>query len=333
MIKPDCIFLMAAALSAVLLSGTPYAQDGKATAIDDRGRTLVLPLPARRIVSLAPSITELVYAAGAGDQLVGVASYSDYPPMARGVAQIGDASRVDVERVLSLRPDLVIGWRSGNHAADIARLERFGFPVFVAEPATLAAIPQLLRAIGVLAGTAATARVAASGFERGIEALRKRYGARGDVRVFYEIWHEPLMTVNGAHMISDVIRLCGGSNVFAELAPLTPVVALEGVLAARPEVVLGGGSATRGKNSPRNGNAIAFTPRYAMCRRCTWIPTLSSARRRAYCRARTRSVVIWNPYGQAAVDGNKSGSLSARAALTRDFYLAARKYHRGRRRG
>ena len=228
------------AILAFILS----AQSSGITLIDDRGRAVNLSLPAQRIVSLAPSITELVYAAGAGDRLVGVAGYSDYPPAARDVPRIGDASRVDIERVLSLHPDLVIGWRSGNHAADFARLEQFGFPVFVAEPATLAAIPKLLRAIGVLAGTADTARIAASGFERGMAALRERYGARSNVRVFYEIWHEPLMTVNGAHMISDVIRLCGGSNVFADLAPLTPVVALEGVFAAQPQVVIGGSSAT-----------------------------------------------------------------------------------------
>ena len=214
------------------------------TVTDDRGKAATLPAPAQRIIALAPSITELVYAAGAGEKLIGVARYSDYPPAASNVAQIGDASHVDFERVLSLKPDLILGWSSGNHAADIERLERFGFKVFVAEPATLAAIPQLLRAIGAMAGTAAVAQGAAAEFEQGIAALRERYGARARVRVFYEIWHAPLMTINARHMISDVIRLCGGSNVFARLMTLTPVVSLEGVITAQPEVVLGGSSAT-----------------------------------------------------------------------------------------
>jgi iron complex transport system substrate-binding protein len=212
--------------------------------IDDRGAGVSLPRPAQRIVALAPSITELVFAAGAGDKLIGVPRFSDYPAAAQAISQIGDASRIDLERVLSMQPDLVIGWQSGNHAADIARLEALGFSVYVAEPATLAAIPRLLRAFGALADTAPVAQRAAADFEAGIAALRARYAARNDVRVFYEIWHQPLMTVNGRHMIDDVIRLCGGTNVFAAVPSLAPLVSLESVIAAQPEVVLGGSSAT-----------------------------------------------------------------------------------------
>ena len=220
------------------------ARGAEITATDDRGRTVTLPAPAQRIVAMAPSITELAYAAGAGARLVGVARYSDYPAAAKAVPQVGDASRIDLERVLSLKPDLVIGWKSGNQVADVDRLEKLGFKVYVVEPATLAAIPQLLRAVGSLAGTGAIAQIAADEFERSIAALRERYGARSKVRVFYEIWHTPLMTVNGRHMINDVIGLCGGSNIFAGLPTLTPVVSLEGVIALQPEVVLGGSSAT-----------------------------------------------------------------------------------------
>lgn len=220
------------------------ANSAEITGTDDRGRTVTLPAPAQRIVALAPSITELAYAAGAGGKLVGVARYSDYPAAAKDIPQVGDASRIDLERVLSLQPDLVIGWKSGNQVADVERLEKLGLKVYIVEPATLAAVPQLLRAVGSLAGTGAIARNAADEFERSVAALRERYGARPIVRVFYEIWHSPLMTVNGRHMISDIIRLCGGSNVFAGIATLTPVVSLEGVIALQPEVVLGGSSAT-----------------------------------------------------------------------------------------
>ncbi|MEK7836250.1 MAG: cobalamin-binding protein, partial [Pseudomonadota bacterium] len=229
---------------AGILALASSAWGAEITATDDRGRTVTLPAPAQRIVAMAPSITELAYAAGAGARLVGVARYSDYPAAAQGVPQVGDASRIDLERVLSLQPDLVIGWKSGNQVADVERLETLGFKVYIVEPATLAAIPPLLRAVGSLAGTGVVARIAADEFERSIAALRERYGARRTVRVFYEIWHTPLMTVNGRHMINDVIRLCGGSNVFAGLPTLTPVVSLEGVIAAQPEVVLGGSSAT-----------------------------------------------------------------------------------------
>lgn len=214
------------------------------TVVDDRGTRVTLAAPARTIIALAPSLTELVFAAGAGGKLTGVPRFSDFPEAARSIAQIGDASRIDLERVLSLKPDLVVAWKTGNHAADFERLEQLGLAVFVAEPATLASIPRLVRAIAALAGSAAPAEQAAGEFERGIAALAARYRARASVRVFYEIWHEPLMTVNGRHMISDVIALCGGINVFASAPVLTPVVALESVLGARPQVVLGGSSAT-----------------------------------------------------------------------------------------
>ncbi len=247
----DCVFAVAAgwfsgSLRAlgILLATAICAHAGGIVVTDDRGKRLTLPRPAQRIVTMAPSITEIVYAAGAGATLVGVARYSDYPPQAAQLPQVGDAARVDLERVMALRPDLVIGWKSGNQTADFERLERLGFTLYVAEPAALAAIPQLLRAIGALAGTRPAAQAAADEFERGIDGLRARYGERPRVRVFYEIWHQPLMTVNGRHMISDVIRLCGGSNVFAGVGVLTPVVSLESVLAARPEVVLGGSSLT-----------------------------------------------------------------------------------------
>lgn len=210
---------------------------------DDRGKAMTLSAPAQRIVTLAPSIAELAYAAGAGERLVGVARFSDYPPAVKDIPRIGDASRVDLERVLSLKPDLIIGWKSGNQTADIERLEQLGFRVFVIEPATLAAIPRLLRSLGRLAGSEVAAAGTAEKFERAIAELRERYGSRPRVRVFYEIWHQPLMTVNGRHMINDVIRLCGGSNVFAAVQSLTPVVSLESVIAAQPEVVLGGSSA------------------------------------------------------------------------------------------
>lgn len=235
------------ALAALVFAGAGAHGAERAAGIsvvDDRGARITLAAPAHRIVALAPSITELVFAAGAGDRLIGVARFSDYPPAAKSLPQVGDASQVDLERVLALAPDLVMGWQTGNHAADIERLEQLGFRVFVAEPATLAAIPRLLRTLGALADTGAAAARAAADFEAAMDALSARYGARENVRVFYEIWHNPLMTVNGRHMIGDVIRRCGGSNIFADVPTLAPLVSLESVIARRPEVVIGGSSAT-----------------------------------------------------------------------------------------
>jgi iron complex transport system substrate-binding protein len=207
---------------------------------DDRGRTVVLARPAQRIVTLAPHLTELVFAAGAGKQLAGVARFSDFPPAARDIPQIGDSARMEFERIAALKPDLILAWKSGNAPADVERLESLGFPAFVSEPARLADVARLLRAIGVLAGTLPEAERAAVGFEREIATLRARHAKAARVRVFYMIWRKPLMTVNGAHLISDVIALCGGENVFARIRPLTSAVTLEAVIAAKPQVVLGG---------------------------------------------------------------------------------------------
>lgn len=237
-----------AGLFLVLASACPGDSSGAGAAIaDGRGEAVVVEAPVRRIVTLAPGLAELVFAAGAGDRLVGVSSFSDYPEAVRELPSVGDASRLDLERILALAPDLAIAWKSGNRSADLAQLERLGIPVFAVEPRRLDDVPRVLRAIGVLAGSQGEAESAASAFEQKIAALRARYRDQQPVTVFYQIWHEPLITVNGSHMISDVIGLCGGQNVFASLGTLTPTVSLEALLAADPEVII------LSVSSPREG--------------------------------------------------------------------------------
>ncbi len=214
---------------------------------DDRGKTFRLAVPAARIISIAPHLTEIAFAAGAGARLIAVSEYSDYPPAAIRLPRVGDGARVDIERILTLKPDLVLAWKSGNQAGDIERLERLGIPVWVSEASRLSDIPRLLRDVAIVTGESAAGERAAGDFERELHRLRERHGTQTvmqkPLRVFYEIWHRPLLTVNGAHMISDAITLCGGKNVFAAAPLLTPAVSLESVLAARPQIVLGGGSA------------------------------------------------------------------------------------------
>lgn len=205
---------------------------------DDRGRTIVLAAPAQRIVSLAPHVTELLHAAGAGKQVVGVSAFSDFPVQATRLPQIGSAMGIDSERVAALRPDLVVAWSSGNTTAAIEGLERLGLNVFVTEPRRLADIPRLLRALGQLAGSAAVAAPAAADFEQALARLRASYARRATVRVFFQIEARPLMTLNGAHLVSDVLQLCGGENIFAALSALAPTVGAEDVLQRDPEVIL-----------------------------------------------------------------------------------------------
>lgn len=208
---------------------------------DDDGHTIVLQRPARRIISLAPHVTELLFAAGAGSRIVGTIRYSDYPPAALRIPRIGDSFVLDSERLLSLKPDLVIVWLHGNSEGQLDQLRRLGLPVFSSEPRRLADISQTIRRFGILAGTSAAAEPAAAAFDRRVAASRARYAGRPAVRVFFQISERPLLTINGEHLIDDVLRLCGGRNIFAGVKALTPMVSPEAVLAADPEAIVATG--------------------------------------------------------------------------------------------
>ncbi len=219
--------------------------------IDDRGRRIRLDHFADRIVSLSPSITELVFSAGAGSKLVGASRYSDYPDDAKSVPEVGDASGLDFERILALKPDLVIAWHSGNSGADIGKLEKLGVTVFAAEAAQLEDIPRLLRMAGILAGTSAQAESAARAYEEELQQIKRRYGRRNKISVFQLIWDQPLMTINGHHMASDIINICGGINVFASTPSLTLVVSEEDLLTADPDAIISSVSLGLGETGSR----------------------------------------------------------------------------------
>ncbi|VVE09626.1 cobalamin-binding protein [Pandoraea fibrosis] len=207
------------------------------TVKDDAGATVTLAAPAQRIVSLSPHATELLFAAGAGDKVVGVVAYADYPEAARKLPRVGDNSALDLERILSLKPDLLVVWMHGNSQRQVEALRQLKLPVFYSEPKHLTDLPAAIETLGTLTGTPAKARASAEAFRTRYEALRKQYSSRAPVSVFYQVWTQPLMTLNGTHMVSDVIRLCGGVNVFADEAPLVPRVSVEAVLAKRPEAM------------------------------------------------------------------------------------------------
>ena len=206
--------------------------------VDDAGHTVTLAAPAQRVVSLAPHATELIYAAGGGARLVGTVGYSDYPAAAKGVPRVGDSHALDLERIAALKPDLIVVWQSGNADLQIARLRALHIPLFVSDPTRLDDIATSLTRLGALFGTLPTAQAAARAFRGEIAQLRGRYANRAPVSVFFEIWDRPLMTLNGKQMVSDVIRLCGGRNVFAALKPLAPTVSTEAVLAANPDAII-----------------------------------------------------------------------------------------------
>lgn len=210
--------------------------------VDDAGRTIRLDRPAARIISLAPHATEQLFSAGAGAALVGTVQWSDYPEAARELPRVGDTWNLDLERIVALRPDLIVAWRSGNSPGAVERLEALGFTVFLSEPGSLEAIGSGIRRLGVLAGTGDTATRAVSEFLDRLARLRADHADRRTLRVFYQVWHEPTYTVNRDHLISRIIEMCGGANVFAGLGTLSPRIGVEAVLAADPEVIVASGA-------------------------------------------------------------------------------------------
>ena len=220
-----------------LLAVLPSAR-AEVAVVDDAGLPLRLQIPARRIVSLAPHATEMLFAIGAGSSVVGAIDYSDFPPEARRLPSVGSAAYFDVERIAALRPQLVVAWGSGNNPARVQQLRAMGIPVFTSEPRDFEAIASNMERLGVLTGVAQAARGVAGQFRQQLRDLQARYANRPPVRVFYQIWDAPLMTLNDAHLMSQALALCGGVNIFGTLGQLAPTVGVEDVLQLNPEAII-----------------------------------------------------------------------------------------------
>ena len=227
----------------VILSFASVGLRGEVMVNDDLGRPVDLEQPASRIVSLAPHLTEIVFAAGAGDKLVGVVSYSDYPPAALEIPVIGSYNNINYEALVALQPDLVLVWNSGNGPELAERLQGLGLNVFVSEPKRLPDIARSLNKIGTLSGTLPVAEQAAADYLSRYQALKVNNSNKAQVKVFIELWHEPMMTVNGTHIISDSIELCSGVNIFADAIPLVPRINVESVVRGDPDVIIATGMA------------------------------------------------------------------------------------------
>ncbi len=202
------------------------------------GATEPAPAARERIVSVAPNLTELLFAAGAADQVVGVSAYSDYPEAARSLPRIGDAFRLDYERIVALAPTVAVIWETGTPAGVAERLESLGMRVVGIPTRRIDDIAMALLELGALAGTNPAARAAATDFRAQIAKLRDHFRDRPKLRVFVQIDGAPLYTIGGAHLITEIVELCGGMNVFADATVLALPVDLESVLARAPEVIL-----------------------------------------------------------------------------------------------
>ena len=211
------------------------------TVLDFSGREVTLDQSAKRIVALAPHIVENLYSAGAGDKLVGVVSYSNFPDEAKNVPEVGTYNAFSLEQVLALNPDLVVMWGSGNGMQTLSKFEALGIPVYVSELRQLSDVPKSIRNLSQLAGTPAIGEAEASRIETELNALHRRYGEKRSLSVLYQIWNDPLQTVNGEHLISEIISLCGGYNIFGDARSLAPRVSIESVLLRDPDAIVASG--------------------------------------------------------------------------------------------
>lgn len=256
-------------LTVLLTAGRPAAGAG-IEVVDDSGVRLELPHPVARIISLAPGATEMLFAAGAGAKVVATVAYSDVPAAARAIARIGDANAIDMERVLALKPDVVVFWPGGNNAAQIAQLRRLHLTLYGQQVDRLADLPASLRRLAVLAGTTGVAGQRAAQIERQLIQLRDRYSHRPPVTAMLETWNQPLYTVGGRQIMSDALSVCGAVNVFGDLTQLSPAVQVEAVLSRDPDLIIvapppGGGAQWLAQwrrfpqlKAVRSGNLIDF---------------------------------------------------------------------------
>ncbi len=216
-------------------------QSNSVQVTDFKGSKLTLKQPAKRVIALAPHIVENVYTAGAGDQLVGVVTYSDYPEAALSLPIVGGYAKINLERILELKPDLIIAWESGNSDAGVARIQELGFPVYIDQPDKLEDVAKSIRDIGVLTGTSSIAEPAAVKYIEQVEHVRRKQLSLQPVSTFYQVWNQPLRTINGKHIISDAIELCGGANIYADESVIAPTINIESILERDPEVILASG--------------------------------------------------------------------------------------------
>lgn len=208
------------------------------TVLDDDGRPVTLQKPAQRVIAMSPHVTEMLFAAGGAERIVAGVDYSDYPEQAKRLPRVGSNRQIDMERVVALKPDLIVIWLHGSSERQIDQIRTLGIPLFHSEPKKLEDIASSLARLGKLMGTESVAEGAAAALRKQLATLQAKYSGRPPVRLFYQVWDKPLHTLNGGHIVSDAIRMCGGENIYAGLKVTAPVISTESVLEADPEVIV-----------------------------------------------------------------------------------------------
>ena len=233
---------IAACSAAPAGSVQPQSRAPLRTVRDDLGSAVEVGPAPLRIVSLTPGATEMLFAAGGGGQLIATVQYSSEPAAARAVPRIGDVATIDMERLVALRPQVVIAWPAGGNPAQRAKIAALGIPLYQQQVARLADLPGSLRRLGTLAGTEPVAEQSAAALEARLGALERTYSAATPPRqrptVLLQVWNRPIYTVGGRQLMSDALALCGARNVFADLPEPGPLVDTEAVIARNPDIIL-----------------------------------------------------------------------------------------------
>ncbi|MCF6263672.1 MAG: helical backbone metal receptor [Xanthomonadales bacterium] len=234
LIQKPWLFGLLLSLAAALI---PLPASAAVNLLNADGSITTLSSPAESVVTLSPNLAELVFAAGGGDKLKAVVEWSDYPQAVKKIPRIGNAFRLDMEQLLSLKPDLVIAWDSGNPVDVLEKIEALGIPVWRTGVSTPEQIADLLENIGAALATTQIAKIAADEYRQALRILQQQYQQSPSFRYFIQLYATPLYTVNGEHLISHALAVCRGVNVFSGLTTLAPAVSHEAVLAAAPEVI------------------------------------------------------------------------------------------------
>ena len=208
------------------------------TVTDQTGRTVTLAAPPRRIVSLVPGVTEMLFAIGAEERLVGVTDFCDFPAAARRKRSVGGMLAPSLETLVALQPDLVVATDSGNSDETRVQLERLRLPVYLVSPKSVADVFRTMEQLGALTGQSARAAEVVAGLERRVRAVVQRVAARPRPRVLYVVWPEPLIVPGRGAAVTELIELAGGASVTATAAEGYPRWSVEAAVAGAPELIL-----------------------------------------------------------------------------------------------
>jgi len=221
----------------VLLSLPGTVLSRQLCVVDDSQSEVCLQEPAKKIITLSPHATELIFYVGAGSQLAGVIDGSNYPDASKKIQRVGDYRSVSVEKIISLKPDLIIAWPSGNSASALAQLQDVGLKIYYSEPAGILGIVENIKELAILTGNEAVSEQVVKSIKSRQAELKHQFYGKEKVRAAIIISRSPIMTLSGKHAVQEAFNLCGAENIFYYLPAIAPLVSKESILSAKPEII------------------------------------------------------------------------------------------------